>query len=173
MNLDTQATQPLQLLDDVGSGGTAQDAATQSEVGGVNGDVEGTEALLGQAIPVVFGEVGQSDEIAEQEGIAIVVVLNVEGAPHPRRHPVEKAKLAAIVAAAQAVESWLGELNAWLLVVAPLHLVDAPLPTPFYDQLQFFLSSIETVINDVAQDVAIDGEKHIARLQAQLRSDTA
>jgi hypothetical protein len=164
MNLDAQPPQPLQLLDDVGCSRIAQDAAAQSEISSVDGNVEGTETLLGQAIPVVFGEVGESYVIAKEEGIAIIVVFYVKGTPHPPRHPLEEAEFAAIVTKAKPIESRLSELDAQLLIVASLYLVDDPLSAPSYDQFQLLLSPVEAAINDVTQDMAIDGEKHIARL---------
>src|SRR5690606_19833465 len=104
--------QPAQLLHDVGRIVVAQEAPPQFGVGGVHGDVEGREAHSLNAPPVVLVQVGEGDKVAEEEGIAVVVVFDVEGAPEAGGHLQHEAKFAQVVAAADVgVEGGVGKFQ--------------------------------------------------------------
>jgi len=56
------------------------------------------EALLHDAPPVAGREIGERDEVPIQEGVAIIIVLDVKGAAHSLRrleHETENAEVVA------------------------------------------------------------------------------
>src|SRR5262245_5440286 len=59
--------------------------APQFGIGDMHRDIERTETLLFQALPVFFFQVGQCDKIAKEERVAIIVVLDVERIAHTQR----------------------------------------------------------------------------------------
>ncbi len=65
--------------------------------------------LLGDALDVGVGEVGERDEVALQERQPVVVVAQVERAPQPLGELRHEAERAAVAAGADAVEDRLGE----------------------------------------------------------------
>src|SRR5688572_3762385 len=75
------------------------------------GYIEGRQALLVYPLPIALFEVGQGDEAAVEEGVAKVVVLDVEGATQAGRVLVHEAEWAVVVAALDAVECRVEELQ--------------------------------------------------------------
>ena len=63
----------------------AQEPGAHLGVGRVDADVERAEPLGDDALEVGFGEAGQRGEVAVQERQPVVVVLQVEAAPHALR----------------------------------------------------------------------------------------
>ena len=111
VDLHADPAQPLQVGQDIGR--VAQDARPHGRVGGVDRDVERAQALLLDAPPVVLAQVGERDEVAEQERVAVVVILDVERAAQARRHLLDEAEWAVVGAAAdRPVEGHLGEGDA-------------------------------------------------------------
>ena len=110
MDLDAQAGQPAQLLHHVGRSWAAKETTPQRQVGGVHRDIERAEPLLLQARPVIASQVGQRDKVAKEEGVAIVVVLDIEGAAHARRVLLDETELAVVGTAADVdVKGGVGE----------------------------------------------------------------
>ncbi len=62
-------------------------------------DVQRREALLADALPVLFGEVGQRDEASVQGGVAVVVIFDEEGLAGAPRVLVDEAEGALVPAA--------------------------------------------------------------------------
>jgi predicted Ser/Thr protein kinase len=91
--------------------------------------------LLLNALPVFLGPVGEGDEVAVKEGVAIVVILDVQRTPKPRRHLVHEAEDAAIAAAAKTVEYVISETGAEVFSVFPFHNESEPLAGSLYLQL--------------------------------------
>ena len=58
-----------------------------TSVGGVHRHVQRREALEPDALPVSFGEVGQGEEVAPQERVAVVVVVDVQRSSQPLGRP--------------------------------------------------------------------------------------
>ena len=161
VRLDPQASQAAELSHHVGGGGVAEETAAQVRVSGVDRDVERAEALLANALPVTLVQVGQREVVAEEKGVAIVVVFDVQGAAQARRHLGDEAERAAVVATADAIESGMGELQAQRLVVAPFRLDGELLPAPAHPQRQVLLGPVEPHVNRIAQTVAVDGKQFI------------
>src|SRR5512144_1535153 len=92
-------SQPTQLLHDVGRGGIAQAGTANAQVGGVNRDVQRREELIGDALPVMIGKIGQRDEVAVQKRVTVVVVFDVQRSPHAVGHLQYEAERTQIVAA--------------------------------------------------------------------------
>ena len=122
VRLDAHVGQAAQLRHDLRGARVAQQAAAQRRVGGVDRDVQRAEALLDDALPVVLFEVGQGDEAAVEEAVAVVVVLDVEAGPQAGRVLVDEAERAVVVAALDAVEGGVVEDEAEVCVLV----LDAP-----------------------------------------------
>ncbi len=115
--------QPAQLLHHVRRGGVAQELPPQLGVADVDGDVERRQAHQLNAPPIVVAQVGQRDEVAEEEGVAVVVVLDVERASELGGHLQDEAERAQVVAAANVhVEGRVGKHQPQRLVVVALRL---------------------------------------------------
>lgn len=65
----------------------------------MDGDVDGTNPHLDNPINFLAAEVGHGDIIAEKEGEPVIVILKIQGLPHPRGHLIHKAEDALILAA--------------------------------------------------------------------------
>ena len=73
-------------------------------VGGVDADVERRQPLGDHPLEVGLGEAGERGEVPVEERQPVVVVLQVEAPPQPRRQLVDEAELAVVVAGAHLVE---------------------------------------------------------------------
>ena len=62
--------------------------------------------------PIMLVEVGQGDVVAEKEGVAVIIILNIECAPEARRHLQHETKFTKIVAAPDVgVKSGVGKFH--------------------------------------------------------------
>ena len=100
VHLHVALGQPAELRHDVRRVVVAQEAAAHRRIGDVDGDVERRQPHRLDTPPVMLAHVRQGDEVAEEEGVAVVVVLDIEGAPHAWGHLQDEAELAQVVAAA-------------------------------------------------------------------------
>ena len=91
----------------------------------MDGDEERAQALGEDALGVELGEAGQGGEVPVEEREPVVVVLQVEAAPHALGQLVDEAERAVVVAGADAVEDGRGDLDAERLAGV---LVDAHQP---------------------------------------------
>lgn len=122
--------------------------------------------LLLNTFPILLGPVGESDEVPVKEGVAIVIILDVQRGPQPRWHLVHEAEGAAIAAAAKAVEHVFCKMDAEVFSVFPVHNESEPLAGSLYFQLQPLISGVEVVIDYIPQDMTVDGNQMIPWPQA-------
>ena len=136
-------------------------SAGAAPVGGVHGDVEGREALLVDALPVALLEVGQGDEAAVKEGVAVVVVLDVEGRAQAGRVLVHEAERAVVVAALDAVEGRVDELEAEVLLLGLPDREDERRGKALAGHLQRQAAAhlVELVADHVLDGCAVDGRR--------------
>ena len=168
VRLDSHRRQAAQLVADVGRAAVAQHSPAQLELGCVDRDVQRAEPLLLQALPVVFAEVGQRDEVAVQEGEPVVVVLQIERAAQAFGQALEEAEEAGVVADARAVEGVVRELDAERLVDRFLELDDARLAVVDHVQRDEAVGGLEAVVELVARRFAVHAQHAVAGLQAGL-----
>jgi hypothetical protein len=117
--------------------------------------------LLLNTFPILLGPVGESEEVPVKEGVAIVIVLDVQRTPQPRRHLVYKAEGAAIAAPTKIVEHVFCKTDAEVLSVFPVHNESELLAGSLYLQLQPLVSGVEVIVDYVPQDMAVDGNQPI------------
>ena len=140
----------------------AQETGAEIGVGRVDADVERAETLGDDALEVGFGEAGQRGEVAVQERQPVVVVLEVEGAPHPFRQLVDEAERAVVVTRPHPVEHRARELDAERLPRSLLHR-EVPLePAATQLELDERLVGLELVPDDVAHRLAVEAEDLVA-----------
>ena len=140
----------------------------QLGVGAVDGDEEGAEALGEDALGIELGESGEGGEVAVQEREPVVVVLEVETAPHALGQLVDEAEGAVVVAGADAVEDGRGDLDPERLAGL---LVDAD---EAREELTGALDHDAEVVgvgellefDDVARLVPVEGEQLVAHGEA-------
>ena len=82
----------------------AQHLGSLAGIGGVDADVQRTQALGHYPLQVGLGEPGQGGEVPVEERQPVVVVLHVQAAAEPGRKLVDEAELAVVVAGANPVE---------------------------------------------------------------------
>ena len=98
-----QARRPLRV---------AEHVRPQLRVRRVDGHEQRSEPLGQDALGVELGEAGQRGEVAVEEGQPVVVVLEVQAAPHALGQLVDEAERAVVVAGADPVEDGRGNLHA-------------------------------------------------------------
>ncbi len=117
----------------------------------------------------MLAHIGQSDIVALQKRKPGVVVLEIQGFPHPRRHLVDKTENALIAAGPVVAHQAAFKLCAQFLVVV---LVD--LQKPFlavclsHKHFHILVLHQITIIEHILYFIAVDRKEHIARLNAHL-----
>ena len=136
----------------------AQHLGALTRIGGVDAHVEGAESLGDDPLEVGLGEAGQRREVAVQERQAVVVVLEVEAAAHPRRQLVDETELAMVVAGLDPVEQRAVDLDAQRRTggLVDLDVVTQPATVDFEQQRR--LVDQQLILDDVAGNLLVDGE---------------
>jgi hypothetical protein len=134
----------------------------------VHGYVERAKPLFPYSFPILLAPIGEGYEVPPEKGATVIVILDIEAAPHPGGQLIHEAKGATVPATAQAIEDHLLEIEAQILPILSSKPASENLaPSPDY-RLQLFLGRVEPVIDDIPQPVAIDGEEFIARQETHL-----
>ena len=174
VHVDTALSQPAKLRHDVWGGGVAQELPPFFQVGDVDGDVQRGEAHLFDALPVVVVEVCEGDEVAEEEGIAVVVVLDVQGAAKTGGHLQHEAEFAQVVATANVgVEGGMNEGQAEFLPIVAFRFQEVVRFSTTNEEFQGFVSAVVLDVDDILHGVVVDRQEFVARLQANAGSDGA
>ena len=140
----------------------------QLRVGGVDGDVDGGDAQVDDALNLPGGEVGQGDVVAHEEAQALVVVLKVEGAAQALGHLVHKAEHAVVGAAVGVVHEVGLKAQAQLLALALADADGAPLAVRcLHQQGEAGVVGVEFVVQHVRNGLAVDLQQPLAAPQAQ------
>ena len=154
-----QAGRPLRV---------AQHVRPQLGVRRVDGDEQRPEPLGQDPLGVELGEAGQRGEVAVEEGQPVVVVLEVEAAPHALGQLVDEAERAVVVAGADPVEDGRGDLHAERLaddLVDPHHPWQGRAGAANEDaEVARVAEALE--IDDVARLVPVNAEELVAHGQA-------
>src|SRR5689334_17997336 len=172
---DMHAAQALNMLDNVPCSGTIHHFTAQIRLGRMHRDVERRQLLLIESLPIKFFQIGQCDKIAKEERVAIVVILDIERGTHTMCQPwlrrktlrqsLNKTEHTLIGALTNKRCRLLTEQHAQILInsFANAHLMLRLLPIKPDDQL--FVSSIETIIDKVTDQMTINCADKIPRLQ--------
>ena len=120
----------------------------------------GPEALGEDALRVELGEAGEGGEVAVQERQSVVVVLEVEAAPHAFGQLVDEAERAVVVTGPDAVEHGRGDLHPERL---PRLLVDAHDP----GQRRAGAADEDAEVTRVAESLEIDDVARLLPVNAQ------
>ena len=128
----------------------------------------GPEALGQDPFGIELGESGQRGEVAVEERQPVVVVLEVEAAPHALGQLVDEAEGAVVVAGADAVEDGRGDLDPEGLAVRLVH-PDQPgqgrAGAPHEDaEVVGVAEALE--IDDVARLVTVEAQELVAHGQS-------
>lgn len=117
--------------------------------------------LLGDSLPVRLRQVSQCDVAAEQERVTIIVVPHVQRWPKLAGQLSHKAELAAVIAAAQAIEDRLFKLEPQVIVIPTDGLDEAFYSAAPYVQTQRRLGRVVTYVNEISNRMLVDGQKLI------------
>src|SRR5581483_11923966 len=162
----------IELLQNGGRSGIAEQAPAYLELGGVDGDVEGREMLVVNLLPVGLAEVGERNEVRRQERVAIVIVFDVQRAAQACRRLIDEAEDAVVVADANAIRRRLRKLEAQAfradVDAAPRACTSLALP----DEVNGVGRGVEVDVDHVAHRMAVDRDERIAGAQADLLRDT-
>ena len=143
----------------------AQHGAVELGVGGVDGDVDGADVQIGDALGLPLRQVRQGDVVAQQEAEPRIVVLEVQGRAHSRRHLIHKAENAVIGAAAHLVHQIGVEIQTQIL---SLRLADGDGTHVARCCFQLHAGqgviAVKAVIQYVHNGVAVDRQKLFAHL---------
>ena len=173
MNVDVVRGQPTQLLHDVGRGGIAQARSANAQIGGVHRDIERREELIADALPIVFREIGERDEVSVQKRVTVIIVFDVQRPPHAVGHLQHKAERAQVIAAADVdVKCGMLEFEAErLIVVAPANASEDHPAAPDL-HLDPFVGGVELHIDHIFDRMPVHFDDLIADLQAGLSRET-
>ncbi len=180
MASDAEVAQALDLLHNLAGARTGDHALAQLGVGGVDRDVERAEALLREALPIMLFEVGEGNEVAEEEAVAVVVVFDVERVAHAEGQAAlgrvtlgqavyeaedalvgtdaDEGRRLLAKEDAQVASRLLARLTRQQDLVGAAVALDA--------QRQLVLGGMELVVHQVAHGTSVDGAQQVARLDA-------
>ena len=117
---------------------------------------------------VVRPHVRHRDEVAVEEGQAVVVVLDGEALAHVRRDHVDEAEVAVIRTVADAIENGRLELDAELLIDLLLERDHLLLAVGVFDEhVDLLVGHGKAQVDDVAEALPVDLEDLVARHELQ------
>ena len=164
---DAALDQPGQVLEDFAAPSVRQHPDTKLWVGGVDGNVDGRNVHLDDAVDLVVLHVRHGDVVAEQEAQTLIIIFKVQALSHSRRELVDKAEHAVVGAGMFLVAQIGREVAAERPTRFP---VDIPLPDAVGDlrfQMKALAVGIEIVVQRVVQLVFINAQQLIARHKAK------
>ena len=129
--------------------------------------VNGADAHVYDAPDLFLFQVRQGDVIAEQEGKAGIVVLEIKAFPHPLGKLVDEAEDAVVAAASLLVHQVGFKLQTYVLVFLLAHQHRAHLRPLLHRQAQLSLQGVKLIVEHVGNSVPIDRQKLFARTQAR------
>ena len=137
----------------------------QLGVSGVNGDVNGADVQVDDALGLPLRQVRQGDVVAQQKAEPRIVILEVQGGAHPRRHLIHETENAVVGAGAHLIHQVGVEVQAQIL---PLRLADGDGAHGARCRFQLHAGqgvvAVEPVVQYVHDGVAVDGQKLFAHL---------
>ncbi len=136
-------------------------------IGRVDAHVERAEPLGDDPLEVRLGEAGQRGEVPVEEREAVVVVLQVQAAPHALGQLVDEAERAVVVAGADPVEDRALELEPERRAGGLLDPHLALEPAPAQLDLDDGLVGLHLVADDVPQLLAVQAQHLVARQHAR------
>jgi hypothetical protein len=142
----------------------AEDLRAHVGVGGVDGHVQRAQPLRDDPLQVGLGEARQRGEVPVEEAQPVVVVLEVEALPEPRRQLVDEAELAVVVAGSHLVEERRLHVQAERLARSLVHLDRQLQPSSADLQRRVGVVDEEPPLDDVAGHLAVDGVHLVADL---------
>ena len=173
VELDAPLRQPVQVAQGVPREPVVHHLAPQLGVHGVHRHIDGADAHLQDAVHFPVVNVRERNVVAEQEREPVVIILKVEGFPHPLGQLVDKAEDTLVPAGALLVHQIGGKLQAQRGVLGLDQLQLIGLSPSCQAQAQLPLRLEKPVIQHVHNVVAIDAHKHIPRLDARPRGPAA
>ena len=111
VHLDPPVEEDLEPAQAGGSLRIAQHVRPQLGVGRMDGHEQRPEAFGQDALGIELGEPGEGREVAVEERQPVVVVLEVQAAPHALGQLVDEAERTVVVAGADPVEDGRGDLD--------------------------------------------------------------
>ena len=165
---DTGLGEPLHDVQGFPGSGVAQHLHPQGRVGGVDGDVDGGDAQVDNALDLAGGEVREGQIVAHQKGQPGVIILKIEGFPHTRRELVHKAEHAPVGAGAGLVHQIGFKVQAQILA---LGLPDPDGPAGAVGagegEDQAGVVGVEFVVQHVQYGLAVDVGEGLAGVDAR------
>ena len=162
VHLDPAVEQRAEPAQAGGAAPVAEQAGAQLGIGRVDAHVERAELLRQHALEVGLGEAGEGGEVPVEKGESVVVVLQVEAAPHALRELVDEAERAVVVAGAHAVEHRALEIEPERCaggLVDDDELLETAAPKL---ELHAGLVGLDLVTDDVAHRFAVERDELVA-----------
>ena len=129
----------------------------------MDGDVDGADVQVNDALGLPLRQVRQGDVVTQQEAEPGVVVLEVQGGAHARRHLVHEAEDAVVGAGAHLVHQVGVEVEAQILT---LRLADGDGVHIACRGLKLHMGqgvvAVEPVVQHIHDGMAVDGQKLFA-----------
>ena len=150
-----------------------QHQAPQLRICALDGYVNRCQPVLDNPVNILILHVGQRDIITLKEGKSGIVILEIEGFPHSRRHLVDKAENTLISAGAIIAHQPILKGQAQILVF--IFNIQFPLFPIFLsdDHGNGLIVNSIFIIKNIFDFIAVYGQKHIARFQFKLLRDRA
>ncbi len=127
-------------------------------------DIDRRNPHLDDPVDVPVGEVGQGDIVAKQKGHPAVVILKIEGFPHPRGHLVYKTEHAFVLAGALLIHQVGFKLQPDVIILPLADLYRTRFASPQQIQNDPPAGHIKAVIEQVVNRVPVDRRQRVTRL---------
>ena len=146
----------------------AEHRAVQLRIRRVDGDVDGADVQVDDALRLALGEVREGDIVAEQEGKARVVVLEIERLTHAGGHLVDEAEDAVVRARAHLVHEIGVEVQAEILPLLLPDMDGALRPVRFAQrQVAVCIIPVKAVVQNIYDLMSVDGQQLLAGLDSR------
>ena len=141
--------------------GIAQQAAAGLGIGGLHGNVDGADAQGHDPLQLPGREIRQGDIIPLEEAETGVVILEIQGLPHPPGQLIDEAEHAFVHAGPGPVHQVGLKVQTQGLALLLAEANGFPLPLPLHLQAETGFFAVVPVIQHVQDGVAVDGEERI------------
>ena len=177
VQFDPGFLQPADLVKHIPGKTVVQHPAAELRIHGMEGDIDRFQMIADNPVDIMVRHVGQGNIIPLQKTQAGVVVVEIEGFPHPRGHLVDKAEDAAVAAGAVFIHKPALKFNSEIL---PVILFDLELPLfsglkaarafPDHGGQRLILGEI-AVVEYILHRLPVHADQFIPRLHSQFPGD--
>ena len=147
----------LQILKLISRKTVVEHLTAQLRVGGLHRYVDGSQLHTDDSLYVPLLHIGQGNVISLQERKPGIVVLKIQGLPHPRRHLVDKAEYAFVAARTVIAHQAVFKLHPQVIIILLVDFQQPLFSVRFsYDHLNVLILNQIPVVKYILNHFMID-----------------